>query len=91
VVHHVDGCDISDGRNRLRVGNPEELVGKVHCLRCDARLGLGSRVGRPKEGVKVELRLAEDVLKRVDAAAVKQGQSRAATLRALITSALGTD
>jgi hypothetical protein len=88
VVHHVNGCNLSNGRNRLRPGEPEELVGKSHCLRCEAKLGLDVRVSRPSEGIKVEVRLRPDVVSRIDVIARERGQSRAAALRELITGAL---
>lgn len=34
-VHHVQGCGVSNGQNRLRLGTLDELTGVLlHCGRC---------------------------------------------------------
>ena len=86
-VHHRDGCNVNNGRNKLYEASPDALVGKIHCKRCEAILG-SSYVGRPVEGVKIEVRLPSDILDQVDARANELGQTRAATLRELISGAL---
>jgi hypothetical protein len=88
VVHHVDGCNLSNGRNQLiRIANAEAAT-MQHCMRCEAALGHRDPVSRPPEGTKVEVRLPADVLAEVDQRAAASGRTRAATLRALIETGL---
>jgi hypothetical protein len=88
IVHHIDGCGVNNGRNRLRPGTSEELRGAHHCARCEARLARGTLPARPVVGTKVEVRLPDEVLSRVDALATRREESRAAVLRGLVIAGL---
>lgn len=88
VVHHIDGCALNNGRNRLRPGTTEELRQARHCARCEARLAQDTLPARPVVGTKVEVRLPDDVLSRVDALASRRAESRAAVLRGLVIAGL---
>lgn len=52
------------------------------------KVDTGRRLGRPTIGPKVETRLPDDTLKRVDAFAARTGRSQADALRVLITAGL---
>ncbi len=43
IVHHVSGCNMSNGFSKLRRGTPAELQGKRHCKNCEAKLARISR------------------------------------------------
>lgn len=90
VVHHVDGCNLSNGRNQLVRIPTEKTIGMQHCMRCEAALGHRDPVSRPSEGVKVEVRVPMEVLAQVDRRAAESGLTRAATLRSLIEAGLAT-
>ena len=88
VVHHVDGCNLSNGRNQLVRIPTEEATGLQHCMRCEAALGQRDQVSRPTEGIKVEVRVSDVVLTQVDRRAAESGLTRAAMLRSLIEAGL---
>ena len=84
VVHHVNGCGMNNGRNKLFPIEVAAARDLVHCQRCEAKLGLRPNVSRPQEGIKIEVRLPPDVLARIDERADLTGTTRAATIRSLI-------
>jgi hypothetical protein len=88
VVHHVNGCGLNNGRNRLRPATEDELKGPRRCARCEARLATGSLPARQVVGTKVEVRLPDEVVTGLDSLAARRGETRAAVLRKLVITGL---
>jgi hypothetical protein len=47
VVHHISGCNVNNGRNKLYEGTAEQVKGKRHCTNCEAKLARMSRTPAP--------------------------------------------
>ncbi len=84
VVHHINGCQVNNGRNRLREALPNDLLGASRCQRCERMLAGAALPARPVVGTKIEVRLPDDALNRLDAMARLRSVSRAEIIRELI-------
>jgi hypothetical protein len=92
VVHHSNGCRMSNGRNKLFEVPAAETANMAHCMRCEAVLGISDApVARPSEGTKVEVRLPADILAEIDRRARSANRTRAAKLRSLISAGLASE
>jgi hypothetical protein len=89
VLHHVNGCGLDNGRNRLRPATEDEHEDARRCARCEARIATGSLPARAVVGTKDEVRLLDEVVASLDSLAAQRGESRAAVLRELVITGLG--
>jgi hypothetical protein len=88
VVHHINGCQVNNGRNRLREALSDDLVGASRCQRCERILTGAALPARPVVGTKVEVRLPDDTLNRLDAIAKLRSVSRAEIIREMVVAGL---